>query len=45
MILMDGSDLNAVLDDRIKLPVLLRPKRQHAARTGEVFISAYQLLD
>ncbi|HEY0694376.1 MAG TPA: hypothetical protein VGD71_35760 [Kribbella sp.] len=44
MILMDGSDLNAILDDRIKLPALLRRKRQHAARTGEVFVSAYQLL-
>jgi hypothetical protein len=45
MILMDGSDLNAVLDDRMKLPELLRRKRQHAASTGEVFVSAYQLLN
>jgi len=44
MILMDGSDLNAVIDGRISLPNLLRRKRQHAARTGEVFIRAYDLL-
>ncbi|MFB4309634.1 restriction endonuclease [Actinomadura sp. GTD37] len=45
MILMDGADLNAVMDGRIELPELLRRKRQHAARTGEVFIGAYRLLD
>jgi hypothetical protein len=35
MILMDGADLNAVIDGRISLPDLLTRKRQHAARTGE----------
>jgi hypothetical protein len=44
MILMDGADLSAVIDGRISLPDLLRRKRQHAARTGEVFIGAYTLL-
>ncbi|MFI6816104.1 hypothetical protein ACIBG7_27120 [Nonomuraea sp. NPDC050328] len=44
MILMDGADLSAVIDGRIDLQELLRRKRQHAARTGEVFISAYTLL-
>lgn len=44
VILMDGGDLNAVIDGRLELPDLLRRKRQHAARTGEVFVSAYQLL-
>ncbi|MFI6291962.1 hypothetical protein ACIBEJ_10290 [Nonomuraea sp. NPDC050790] len=44
MILMDGSDLSAVIDGRIDLQDLLRRKRQHAARTGEVFISAYTLI-
>jgi hypothetical protein len=44
MILMDGADLSAVIEGRISLPDLLRRKRQHAARTGDVFISAYTLL-
>jgi hypothetical protein len=44
MILMDGADLSAIIDGRISLPELLRRKRQHAARTGDVFISAYTLL-
>ncbi len=44
LFLMDGSDLNAVLDDRIGLPELLTRKRQRAAHTGEIMISAYQLL-
>jgi hypothetical protein len=45
MILMEGADLNAVIDGRIALPDVLRRKRQHAARTGEVFIGAYTLLN
>jgi hypothetical protein len=44
LFLMDGSDLSAVLEDRIGLLELLTRKRQHASRTGEVFISAYSLL-
>jgi hypothetical protein len=44
LFLMDGSDLSAVLEDRIGLPELLTRKRQHASRTGEVFISAYTIL-
>jgi len=44
LFLMDGSDLSAVLEDRIALPELLTRKRQHASRTGEVFVSAYQIL-
>jgi hypothetical protein len=39
-----GADLNAVVDERISLPELLHRKHQHAARTGEVFISVYTLL-
>jgi hypothetical protein len=45
LFLMDGSDLSAVVEDRIGLPELLTRKRQHASRTGEIFISAYQILD
>jgi hypothetical protein len=44
MILMDGADLSVVMEDRITLPVLLSRKRQHAARTGEILLNAYQLL-
>ena len=44
LFLMDGSDLSAVLEDRIGLPELLPRKRQHASHTGEVFISAYRIL-
>jgi hypothetical protein len=44
MILMDGADLSAVIDGRISLPDLLRRKRQHAARTGDIHIGAYTLL-
>jgi hypothetical protein len=44
VILVDGADLHAVIDERIDLPDLLRRKRQHAARTGEVFVGVYQLL-
>jgi hypothetical protein len=45
LFLMDGSDLSAILEDRIGLPDLLTRKRQHASRSGEVFISAYQILE
>ncbi|WP_119726345.1 restriction endonuclease [Thermomonospora amylolytica] len=44
MILMDGSDLSAVIEGRIPLPDLLRRKRQHAARTGDIFFRAYDIL-
>lgn len=44
MVPMDGADLSAVLELRIDLPELLKRKRQHAARTGETFISAYTLI-
>ncbi|MFC4015189.1 hypothetical protein ACFOY2_48800 [Nonomuraea purpurea] len=45
LILMDGADLNAVIEGRISLPDLIRRKKQHAARTGNVFISASTLLN
>jgi hypothetical protein len=43
-LLMDGSDLNAVLEGRIDLKELLARKRRHAARTGEIFL-AYRDMD
>jgi hypothetical protein len=36
MILMDGSDLWAVLEARVALTEMLRRKRRHAAQTGEI---------
>lgn len=44
-ILMDGSDLSAVVENRIGLPELITRKRQHASRTGEVFVGAYEILN
>lgn len=43
MILMDGADLSAVVEGRISMPELIIRKRQHAARTGEIMLSAYGL--
>jgi len=44
MILMDGIDLNLVLDQRIDLHHLLFRKRRHASETGEIYYSASQIL-
>jgi len=44
MILMDGSDLSAVMDGRIELPELLKRKRQHAARKGGSYLGAYTII-
>lgn len=44
LILMDGSDLMCVLEARISLADLLAKKKKHAARTGEVFLSAFNIL-
>lgn len=44
LILMDGGDLHAVLDERIDLRELLRRKRRHAAMTGVILITAAQVL-
>ena len=41
VILMDGADLMAVLQDRVTLPTVLTRKRQHAAQTGNVYLSAW----
>lgn len=37
MILMDGSDLIAILEDRISLHDMLFRKRRHASEKGEIF--------
>lgn len=44
IILMDGSDLVAVLDDRIKLHHLINRKKQVAAREGKIFVTYAQMI-
>ncbi len=44
MILMDGADLFAVLDNRITLPDLLYRKRRHASSTGEIYLRIDKIL-
>lgn len=44
MILMDGMDLNAVLDSRIDLHQLLFRKRRHASETGEIYFPVDKIL-
>lgn len=38
ILLMDGTDLMAALEQRIDFQELLRRKRRHASQTGEVFL-------
>lgn len=45
MILMDGTDLMAVLEDRITLDRLLLLKRRRASQKGEVYVPFAQLLN
>lgn len=44
VLLMDGGDLMAVLEERIPLEELLRRKKAHAAHTGDIWLSAWQIL-
>ncbi len=44
MILMDGSDLMAVLDERIDLTELLYRKRRHASETGIIYLKVNDIL-
>jgi len=43
LFLVDGVDLVAVLEKRIDLRDLLRRKRRHAAQTGNIFISVWEM--
>lgn len=38
MLLVDGEDLYAVLDNRVPLPDMLLRKRRHASQTGEIYL-------
>jgi hypothetical protein len=44
MILMDGSDLMAVLEGRIDLIQLLLRKRRHASQTGSIYLRIHEIL-
>ena len=44
LILMDGSDLTAVLEGRIDLVELLLRKRRHAAETGNIYLRVHEIL-
>jgi hypothetical protein len=44
MILMDGNDLMAVLDERIDLPELMYRKRRHASETGNIYLKISEVL-
>lgn len=44
MILMDGSDLMAVLEGRIDLLELLYRKKRHASQTGNIYLRIHELL-
>lgn len=43
MILMDGSDLMAVLEGRIDLIQLLLRKRRHASQTGNIYLRLHEI--
>ncbi len=44
MILMDGSDLMAVLEGRIDLIQLLLRKRRYAAQTGNIYLRIHEIM-
>lgn len=44
MILMDGSDLMAVLEGRIDLVQLLLRKRRKAAETGNIYLKIHEII-
>lgn len=43
ILLMDGGDLMAVFEERIDFPSLLLRKKRHAAQTGNIYFSYYQM--
>lgn len=44
ILLMDGGDLMAVLEERIDFTSLLLRKKRHAAQTGNIYLSYYQMV-
>ncbi len=45
MLLMDGSDLIAVLENRINLDELIRRKRRIAAKTGKIYTNINEIIN
>lgn len=43
IVLMDGADLMAVLDERIDFVTLLQRKKRHAAQTGSIFLKVHEV--
>jgi hypothetical protein len=44
ILLMDGGDLMAVFDERIDFVSLLLRKKRHAAQTGNIYLSYFQMV-
>ena len=44
ILLVDGSDLMAVLEERIDFTSLLLRKKRHAAQTGQIYLNYYQMV-
>jgi hypothetical protein len=44
LLLMDGADLMAVLEERIDFVSLLLRKKRHASRTGEIYLRIHDVL-
>jgi hypothetical protein len=44
MVLMDGSDLMAVIEGRIDLLQLLLRKRRHASQTGNIYLRIHEII-
>lgn len=44
VILMDGADLMAVLEERIDFVTLLLRKKRHAAQTGNIYLKIHEIL-
>jgi hypothetical protein len=45
IILMDGADLMAVLEERIDFVSLLLRKKRHASQTGKIYLRVHQVLE
>jgi hypothetical protein len=43
MLLMDGADLMAILEERIDFTSLLLRKKRHAAQTGNIYLQFHQI--
>lgn len=45
MLLMDGSDIIAILEERISLPNLLKRKKRAAAQTGNIYLNFKEIIN